>query len=244
MTNTEFRTGVINPIECVKEGFELIKRDYWVLFAVGLVGGLVGGGTMYVLAGAMICGIFIAYLNAIDGRSVKFDDLWKGMPFFGQGLIAILVLIVPAFAYYIFVYVTMIVAVFGGGAAMGEAGALGALVVVGIIDLVVLIVMTCFHTLLSFTFPLIVDRGLSAIDAMKVSARAVRQNLGGVAGIVAVNFVLMFAGLLAFCIGMYFIIPIMVAANVVAYRRVFPALTQRANLEPPPPGAFSGGFQQ
>ncbi len=46
MTNTQFRTGVISPIECVKEGFELIKKDYWLLFAIGLVGGLIGGATM------------------------------------------------------------------------------------------------------------------------------------------------------------------------------------------------------
>src|SRR5688500_18504180 len=77
MTNTEFRTGVINPIECVKEGFERIKKDYWLLFAIGLVGGLIGGFTMYVLAGAMICGIMFAYLKAIDGKPIVFDELWK-----------------------------------------------------------------------------------------------------------------------------------------------------------------------
>src|SRR5215204_2442694 len=40
MTNTEFKTGVIYPVECVKEGFELIKKDYWLLFAILLVGAL------------------------------------------------------------------------------------------------------------------------------------------------------------------------------------------------------------
>lgn len=244
MTNTEFRTGVINPIECLKEGFERVKRDYWLLFAIGLVGGLIGGATMYVLAGAMICGIFIAYLNAIDGRPVVFEDVWKGMPYLGQGLIAILVMVVPAVVYYIFVYITLVVAIFAGGSTAGEAGMLGGLVLVGVIDLIVLIVMVSFHTLLSFTFPLIVDRNLSAIDAMKTSARAVWQNLSGVAGIVGVNFVLMLIGMLALCIGVYFIIPIMAAANVVAYRKVFPALAQPTNFEPPPPGAYSGGFQQ
>jgi hypothetical protein len=239
MTNTEFRTGLIKPIECVKEGFELIKRDYWLLFAIGLVGGLIGGVTMYIVAGAMICGIFICYLNAIDGRPVVFDDLWKGMNFFGQGLILILVMIVPAFVYYIFVYFTLIAAVFGG-AAGGEAGMIGALIVVGVIDLVVLIAMVCFHTMLTFSFPLMVDRGLGAVDAMKTSASAVWQNLGGVAGMVVVNFGLMFAGYLALCIGLYFVIPIMIAANVVAYRRVFPPLAgSTPNLYPPPPTSFN-----
>jgi uncharacterized membrane protein len=237
MKNTEFRTGVINPVECVKEGFERIKNDYWLLFAIALVGGLIGGFTMYILAGAMICGIMFAYLKAIDGKPVTFDDLWKGMQYFGPGLVVILIVIVPAIAYYIFAYITLLGAIFGGAQA-GEAGVLGALIVVGIIDLVVLFAMVCFHTLLTFSFPLIVDRNLGAIEAMKTSAKAVWQNLGGVAGLVAVNFVLVFVGYAALCIGLYFVIPIMIAGNVVAYRRVFPSLDSAANMNPPPPDSY------
>ena len=237
MTNTEFRTGVINPIECVKEGFELIKKDYWLLFAIALVGGLIGGFTMYILAGAMICGIMFAYLKVIDGKPITFDDLWKGMNYFGPGLVVILIIIVPLIVFYIFVYVSMLGAIFGGAQA-GEAGVIGAFVVVGIIDLFFLILMVCFHTLLTFSFPLIVDRNLGAIDAMKTSVRAVWQNLGGVAGLVVVNFAMVFVGYLALCIGMYFVIPIMIAGNVVAYRRVFPSLETQTNLAPPPPDSY------
>ena len=238
MTNTEFRTGVIKPVECVKEGFEMIKRDYWLLFAIGLVGGLIGGATMYVLAGAMICGIMYAFLKAIDGKPVAFDDLWKGMNYFGPGLVVILVIIVPVIVFYIFVYVSLLGAMIGGAQA-GEAGLVGALVVVGIIDFVFLILMVCFHTLLTFSFPLIVDRNLGAMEAMKTSARAVWQNLGGVAGLVVVNFGLVFLGYLALCIGLYFVIPIMIAGNAVAYRRVFPSLETRTNLNPPPPSSYN-----
>lgn len=237
MTNTEFRTGVINPIECVKEGFELIKKDYWLLFAIALVGGLIGGFTMYILAGAMICGIMFAYLKVIDGKPITFDDLWKGMNYFGPGLVVILIIIVPLIVFYIFVYVSMLGAIIGGAQA-GEAGVIGAFVVVGIIDLFFLILMVCFHTLLTFSFPLIVDRNLGAIDAMKTSVRAVWQNLGGVAGLVVVNFAMVFVGYLALCIGMYFVIPIMIAGNVVAYRRVFPSLETQTNLAPPPPDSY------
>ena len=99
MTNTEFRTGVISPVECVKEGFERIKKDYWLLFAISLVGALIGGATMYILLGAMACGMFYAYLNAIDGKPVVFDDLWKGMNYFGPGLVVTLLIFVPAIAY-------------------------------------------------------------------------------------------------------------------------------------------------
>src|SRR5688500_4489674 len=237
MTNTEFRTGVINPIECVKEGFERIKKDYWLLFAIALVGGLIGGVTFYILAGAMICGIMLVYLKAVDGKPVSFDDLWKGMNYFGPGLVVILLLVVPVFAYYVLVYITLLAAIFGGAQA-GEAGVIGALVVVGLIDAAVLIAMVSFHTLLMFSFPLIVDRNLGAIEAMRTSARAVWHNLRGVVGLVVVNIGLMFLGYLALCVGLYFVIPIMIAGNAVAYRRVFPTSDRPAGMSPPPPSSY------
>ncbi|PYT01132.1 MAG: hypothetical protein DMF63_04070 [Acidobacteria bacterium] len=238
MTNTQFNTGAIKPVECVKEGFELIKKDYWILFAIGLVGGLIGGATMYILAGAMFCGIFFAYLKAVDGKPVTFDDLWKGMNWFGPGLLVVAFIVVPLIGFYIFAYVSMIGAIIGGSQA-GEAGLVGAFVVIGIIDLVVLVAMVSFHTLLMFSFPLIVDRNLGAIDAMRTSAKAVWHNLGGVVGLVVVNMGLAFVGYLALCFGLYFVIPIIIAGNVVAYRRVFPSLEMRTNVNPPPPDSYN-----
>ena len=238
MTNTEFRTGVIRPVECVKEGFERIKKDYWMLFAISLVGGLIGGFTMYILLGAMLCGIFYAYIKAIDGRPVVFDDLWKGMNYFGPSLLIVLVAIIPTFAVYIFVYVTFVAAIFAGAAA-GEAGLVGSLIVVGLIDLAVVIAMVCFHTLLTFSFPLIVDRNLGVVDAIKTSARAVWRNLGGVVGLVVVNMGLMLLGVITCGIGMYFLMPIMMAGNAMAYRRVFPPLGQQPTMNPPPPNAYN-----
>ncbi len=90
------------------------------------------------------------------------------------------------------------------------------------VDLVVAVIMVCIHTLLIFSFPLIVDRGLGAFGAMATSAKAVLKNLGGVTGLFVVNFGLVLAGYLAFCIGIYLVIPVVIAANVVAYRKVFP----------------------
>ena len=42
MNDTEIRTGVIRPVECVTEGWELIKTNYWILFAILFVGVIIG----------------------------------------------------------------------------------------------------------------------------------------------------------------------------------------------------------
>ena len=157
MQNTEYRNGVINPIECVKQGFELIKSDYWLLFAVTLVGMLIGGFTMDILMGAMMCGIMYAFLNKIDGRPVTFDDLWKGMSWFLPGLLVVLLIVVPVFVFYIGVYVSMVAAIVVGAQTENGGAMTLAFGVVGLLDVVFLIAMICFHTLLNVRFP--VDRG-------------------------------------------------------------------------------------
>src|SRR3982751_4879347 len=157
MQPTEFQTGVISPIECVKEGFERIKNDYWILFAISLVGALIGAFTLYILFGAMACGMFYAFLKKIDGQPVVFDDLWKGMNYFVPGLILTLVIIVPLFVYYIAAYISLIAAVVAG-AQMGEAGVMVSLIGVLSVDFLVLVVLVCFHTLLMFSYPLILAR--------------------------------------------------------------------------------------
>ncbi|MDH3531073.1 MAG: hypothetical protein OEQ28_16040, partial [Acidobacteriota bacterium] len=85
-----------------------------------------------------------------------------------------------------------------------------------------LIIMVCVHTLLMFAFPLIVDRRLSGWASMKLSARGVWANLQGVAGLWVVGFFVSLLGLVAFCIGVYFTIPVIIAAHLVAYRKIFP----------------------
>ncbi len=237
MNPNEFQVGMIKPVECIKEAFELIKQDYWILFAITLVGALIAGASMYILLGAMMCGMFYCYLERIDGKPVTFDGLWKGFEWWLPGLIVGLIMIVPIFVVYAILYFPLI-AVFVMGSRLSDGELMGLLAGAFGIDLVLIVAMVCFHTLLMFSFPLIVDRKLGAFAAMSLSARAVWRNLGGVAGLYGVGFVLSLAGMLALCVGIYFVIPIIIAGNMVAYRKVFPAMG--ANNFPPNPTTFQG----
>lgn len=226
MNGPEFQRGVVRPIECVKEGFELIKSDYWLLFAIWLIGGLISSVSLLIASGAMTCGTFYCFLRKIDGETVTLDDLWKGMRWFLPGLIVMVIIVVPIIVVYGVIYLPIIIsAVMGSHLSQDEllAMLLGAFAV----DLVLIVIMICVHTLIIFAFPLIVDRDLGAVKAMTTSARAVFGNLAGVAGLLGVNFLLTLAGQMALCVGIYFVIPIIIAGNVVAYRKVFPRAAQR-----------------
>jgi hypothetical protein len=238
MQNVEVRSGVVKPVECFKEGWELIKDEYWLLFAVTLVGALIGGMTMYILFGAMICGIFYAYLRKIDGGRVVFDDLWKGFTWWGAGLVVTLFIIVPMIAVYLIIYLPFIMAAVMGSK-LSQDEMMGMLIGAAAVDLVLIVLMVCVHTLMMFSFPLIVDRGLGPFKAMGTSARAVLRNLGGVTGLLLLNFGIVILGQLALCVGVYFVIPIVMAGNVVAYRKIFPPL-HPTNYAPPPPSTYQG----
>lgn len=242
MEPTEFRTGVIKPIECVKEAWALIKPDYWILFAILLVGALIGAFTMYVLIGAMMCGIMYCYLRRIDGYSVHFDDLWKGFTFFWPSLPVAILVVVPiviwSFIMIFTIYLPIVMATVMGDR-LNSSELMATFGGVFIVDVIVAIVMICFHTLLTFAFPLVVDRGLTGFRPGALSARAVLRNLGGITGLIGVNFVMVLCGELACGIGLYLVMPLLMATTLVAYRKVFPAINA-PSLNPPPPNAYSG----
>lgn len=241
MQNTEFTTGQIQPIECAKQGWEIIKSEYWMLFAITLVGILIGGISMYILIGAMICGIYRAFFRKMDGFPVSMDDLFKGFEYLKPSALATVVIVVPAVIWVVVMIVTIYVPIIASavmGSRMRSDELLGIFAGAFVFDLIVAVVMVCFHTLMMFVFPLIVDRQLSSWDAIKTSARAVMKNLGGVTGLFAVNFVISLAGQLLCGVGLYLAIPVIFAVNIVAYRKVFPKLDGQG-FEPPP-GSYQG----
>lgn len=241
MENIEFTRGQIRPIECAKEAFELIKPDYWLLFAISLVGGMIGGVSLYVLIGAMICGIFYSYLKVIDGRGrASIDDLWTGFRYFWPSLLLTVIFVLPIVVYVFALFFTMylpLIAKAVGGSKVSDGELLTGFGIALVVDLFIAVAMVCVHSLLVFSFPLVIDRGLSSWEAIKLSARAALKNIAGIGGLILLNFGMVIVGYLAFCVGLYLIIPLMTATSIVAYRKVFPRLDP-VDLSPPPPSAY------
>lgn len=238
MKNEEFTVGQIHAVECYKEGWAIIKDEYWLMFAITLVGLLIGGFTFYILLGAMVCGIFLCFLQKIDTGKVSFENLWKGLNYFLPSLIVMLIAVVPTIIVYAIIYLPLVMTATMGDKISQDEFA-GLMLGSAAVDFVVVLIIVCFHTLILFAFPLIVDRKLPAFSALKLSIKAIWKNLGGFVGIIGVYFVLSILGALACGIGVYFMLPIMFAGFAVAYRKVFPA-QNNVNFNPPPPNVYQG----
>jgi uncharacterized membrane protein len=233
---TEFQTGVIRPIECMKEGWELIKDDYWLIFGITAVGLLISGFIpLGIGIGAMFCGIYYVLIKKINGQPIEFGDLFKGFNFFAPGLIVSLFVIIPAIISVFVIYgsvVAFVITAANTNSSAQEGVIWGMIVSLFVEAVIVSLILSCLHTLIMFAYPLIADRNLGGVEAFKLSTRAVWANLSGVIGIILVEFVMGIIGYMAFIVGVYFVVPIMFAGVTVAYRRVFPP--QQTFNNPPP----------
>lgn len=241
----EFKTNVIRPVECFREGWELIKNQYWLFFAITLVGMLLASLIPIVGIGMMFCGIYYCLLQKANGQSMSFDGLFKGFSYLVPSLIATLAVIIPTIILMIFMYGSMFAILFAFTNSRGRIDdaamipLFGTLMVEGVI---MGLVLGCLHALIMFTYPLIVERGLSGVAAFKLSARAVWKNLSGVVGLILGEFLLGLVGYMLCGVGLYLTLPIMFAGVFVAYRKVFPPVPggygSTGNRMPPPPPTF------
>lgn len=242
-----FNRGAIRPLQCLSEGWQLIKTDYWFFLGVTFVGVMVAQlAPMGILLGPAMCGIHICLLRQMNGQRVTFDMLFQGFNYFGPGFVATIFMMVPIFLiillYYVFTFGGLIGFAVWADAQPRNAGrddAIGFALLgwVLLTTLILIVVMATLQALYLFVFPLIVDRELSGWEAVKTSFRGVLGNLGGVVALVFLETLLGLGGMLLCYFGVIFVIPLSFAMTAVAFRQVFPAIDPFEDhpIDPEPP---------
>jgi len=238
-----FRRGAVQPIECIKGGWELIKDQYWLFVGICLVGLLIGSAVPFgILLGPMMVGMYMTFFKRRRGEPVEFAMLFKGFDHFAQSLIAsllhiipILVIVIPA--YFLF-YISMFVSIAAQGNDPNPAAMFGVMAMFGLFWLGVMVVVILISVGFTFAYPLIADRQLQGLDAVKLSFKAAFGNFWRLLGLMLLTSLLSVAGVLACYVGMIFILPIGYAAMAKAYEQVFGLSNPNedfSNLPPPPP---------
>ena len=268
MTNIEFQRGTIDAGGCVSGGWELIKPNYWMYFGMTI---LLFGVSLVVscipflpilfqifVVPAVTIGIFYTLFREMRGEPVEFGMMFKGfekyVPAMVIGLINAIpqiILTVLSFAMNMGSIVAQILQQAGRGsrsnlamqtdAAPVIAGGLILVIVVG--SIVFLLFSIAWGITFFFALPILAENDISAVDAIKLSASAGWSNIGGIIVLFIFEGLIALLGLIALCIGVFFVIPILFAANAFAYRQVFPLLVrQNFNMSPPPPAAYGSNF--
>jgi hypothetical protein len=239
-----FRRNAVEPVQCIKGGWETIKNNYWLFVGMTLVAILIGSAVpLGILLGPMMCGLYLSLFKTRRGESIEFGTLFKGFDYFGQSVVAALLHTIPIIAIiipaYLLFYVSMFVsmAAVGSGDEPNPTAFIGVMVMFGLFWVVVMLVILVITIGFTFAYPLIVDRKLQGFEAVKLSFRAAFANFWRLLGMVLLTSLLSILGLMACYVGMIFVMPIGYAAIAKAYEQVFGLSDgmEVSNMPPPPP---------
>jgi uncharacterized membrane protein len=230
---------------CLQAGWGLIKDQYWLFLGMALVGILLGSAVpLAILMGPMMCGIYLALFQRRRGETVEFGTLFRGFDYFGDSIIATLFHTIPI----IIVMVPFYIVFYGGmffitpdrrhGGDPGAGALLGFFGVMVVMGLVMAVLILLLAVVFAFAYPLIVERKLSGIEAVKLSMKAGLGNFWPLLGLLLLNGLLSFAGTLLCFVGVYLALPVTFAAIAMAYEQVFDLGQAPTPLTPPPPPTF------
>ena len=200
-----------------------------------------------IVGGALTCGIYIALLAQRRRENVPFSLMFEG---FSRVVPATLVTLISSIPWLIFgalAYSFIALPKLTPGAespAEIKAAIFNRAFIVPLVlsYLVVFLVSMIFSVLLFFALPLIAERNAGIGEAVKLSVAAGLNNIGGLIVLFILETLLSIAGALACGIGIIFVLPVIYAANIAAYKSVFPDDEAQFNNEPPQPNDYGGTY--
>lgn len=236
----EFRRNAVEPMECLKSGLNLIKNQYWLFVGMTAVGVIIGSVVpLGILMGPMMCGLYLALLQTRRGQPIEFGILFKGFDYFGDSVVATLLHLIPVVVVlvptYLLFYAGLFVMMAQGGGEPSPGAMLGFFGFFAVFWLVMIVILIVLSVVFTFTYPLIVDRRLSGVEAVKLSIKAAMANFWKLLGLLLMTGLMGFVGVLFCYVGAFFVMPISFAAIATAYEQVFGLGEFQPNLPPPPP---------
>ncbi|MGA2139257.1 MAG: DUF4339 domain-containing protein [Verrucomicrobiia bacterium] len=180
---------------CIGRGWQLVKRDFWLLIGVSFVGDLIASGCGVpflglIIGGPMMGGVYALYLKRIRGQPAAFGDAFIG---------------------FSTAFVPLMLAMLVKGLLTG----LGCL----------LCILPGIYLAVSWVFalPLVVDKKIDFWPAMELSRKVITKHWWLMFGFLIVCALVALAGLIACCVGIFVSVAIVQAAMMYAYEDIFGA---------------------
>lgn len=221
------------PLEigsCLSRGFDLVKANFWPCVGIGLLVfvGLGAAGSIpcvgpiaqLLLTGPFMGGLYVYFLRQVRGTPATIDDVFSTFrqPLFKELMLAsVVVQAIPV----------AIAFVLGFGAAFVPALLAGAeaepnpALLVPVAAAVLLVLYISFVTFL--TYPIVADAGAGFWDGIKLSVQLVHMRFFTWMLFVIVAMFLGLAGLIALCVGIFVVAPVLTAAVCYAWTDILRA---------------------
>ena len=251
MQNIQYQSGAIDAGGCISYAWTLVTGKFWLYVGIAFVTILMIGCVPLVgslLFGPVLGGFYYLVLRDMRGEPVDFGMMFKGFEKFLPLMLAGLVQTAPSLVATVVQYSVDIANIAGGSRDTNfyQSGSdtlfAGITAMVLIFVIVLSLIGIVWSVALSFAVPLIVEHDLGVADALLTSAKAALGNAGGLILLIILEVLIAILGVIALCLGIFVAIPVIYAANVVAYRQVFPYVGgTNFNTAPPPPDAYNFG---
>lgn len=270
----QYFKGAIDATGSISNAWNLVKENYWMYFGMTLVAGLIMFVLSCIpivgvlLSGPIMGGLYYVFLRAMRNEPIDFGMMFKGfekfVPLFVVGLVVNIPGLVSQILNMAFRITDVLVKASQGSRRSGDydffrpnsmlaadtssgeiALAGGIIVFILVIAAVFLLFSLAWAITFTFAIPIVVDQDVDIMTALKLSAKSGWSNIGGIIVLAILLWLLSLLGMLALCIGVLFVLPIIYASWTFAYRQVFPDLgPDMRSYAPPPPDAYSGTFGQ
>jgi len=184
---------------CIGRGWELVKKDFWLLVGASFVGSLVaaGGGIPWlgalislIVGGPMMGGLYALYLKKVRGQSATFGDAFIG---FSTAFVPLML--------------THLVSSLLTG--------------LGILLCILPGIYLCVSWV--FALPLVIDKKIEFWAAMELSRKVVTKHWWLMFGFLIVCGLVALLGVLACCVGVFVSAAVVEAAMMYAYEDIFGA---------------------
>jgi hypothetical protein len=254
MNDIQYVSGAINPGDCIGGAWALVTRRFWLYIGVGLVTLMMIGCIPFVgslLFGPVLGGFYYLVLRDMRDEPVDFGMMFKGFEKFLPLMIVGLIQAAPSLVATILQYTVDLARLAGAGASgSGDfyqmpSDTLFAGLSIGILVVVIALTLigVVWSVALSFAVPLVLEHEIGVVDALLTSAKAAFSNAGGLIVLIILEALVAILGVIALCVGIFVAIPVIYAANVIAYRMVFPYPDRpNINMAPPPPTEYGGTY--
>lgn len=217
----DMRRVTVNPVELIKRGYALLGDQYWLFLGMSLVAIILGSLVpLGILMPPLLVGLFFALMGREQGRTIEFGTLFRGFDKFGDSLIAYLIMMAVAFVVMIPLAIIFVAAMIMFAATNGEGDAMFMMAMLVLYPLVLVVSVACYVPFV-FTYQLIADRGLTGMEAVKMSARGVWTNLGGILWYMFVSGLISLVLMMMCYVPIIFFLPISFASAFVLYRDIY-----------------------
>lgn len=222
---TSIRQVPVKVLRLYQRGIALIGDQYWLFLAITFLAMLIGSVVpMGLLLGVMMVGVFSCFLDREQGKRVELSGLFKGFENIGTPIIASLIMTALSTAVlipFIGIFLVVMLGPIGASLRNGSSPLLSMLLVL-VMNAVLFGGIVLVTIPFMFTYQLIADRHLSAMDAIKVSIAGVRKNFWGLLWFFLVNLIVTMVTTLCCFVPSLFFLPLSMASFYILYRDIFP----------------------